>query len=44
MNPNEILIPTILVFGLLVLGLVLTVVEFRQAHKKNADRRKDKET
>ncbi len=44
MNPNDILIPAILVFGLLVLGLVLTVIEFRQTSKKNTDSRKDKKT
>ena len=44
MNPNDILIPAILVFGLLVLGLVLTVIEFRQTNKKNNDSRKDKKT
>jgi hypothetical protein len=44
MNPNDILIPAILVFGLLVLGLVLTVIEFRQTNKKNTDSRKNKKT
>ena len=44
MNPNDILIPAILVFDLLVLGLVLTVIEFRQTNKKNTDSRKNKKT
>lgn len=41
MNPNDILIPAIVVFGLLVVGLVLTVLEFRDLHKKHGNDDKD---
>lgn len=35
MNSDQILIPAIVVFGLLVVGLVLTVLEFHRLHKKS---------
>jgi hypothetical protein len=41
MNETDILYPAIVIFGLLVVGLVLTVVEFSNIEKKN-NREKDK--
>ena len=41
MNETDILYPAIVIFGLLVVGLVLTVVEFSNIEKKN-NRGKDK--
>lgn len=37
MNSDDILIPAMLVFGLLIVGLVLTVLEFNRLHK-NSDK------
>jgi hypothetical protein len=34
MNADQILIPAMLVFGLLIIGLVLTVLEFKRLGKK----------
>jgi hypothetical protein len=33
MNSDQILIPAMLVFGLLIVGLVLTVLEFKRLNK-----------
>jgi hypothetical protein len=41
MNSDQILIPAILVFGLLVVGLVLTVLEFNRLNKKDGNDNKD---
>jgi hypothetical protein len=32
-SPDQILIPAMIVFGLLVVGLILTVLEFNRLHK-----------
>ena len=34
MNSDQILIPAMLVFGLLIVGLVLTVLEFKRLNKE----------
>jgi len=34
-SPDQILIPAMLVFGLLVVGLILTVIEFQRLHKEH---------
>ena len=34
MNFDQILIPAIFVFGLLIIGLVLTVLEFKRLNKE----------
>ncbi|MBT8516975.1 hypothetical protein G6675_09325 [Polynucleobacter paneuropaeus] len=44
MNPDQILIPAMLVFGLLVVGLVLTVIEFNRLNKKHGHEDKDKDS
>jgi hypothetical protein len=41
MNSDQILMPAMLVFGLLVVGLVLTVLEFRHLHRKHTDDHKE---
>ena len=41
MNSDQILIPAMIVFGLLVIGLVLTVLEFRHLHRKHGNNHKD---
>jgi len=41
MNPDQILIPAMFVFGLLVIGLVLTVIEFKRLNKKHEHDAKD---
>jgi hypothetical protein len=33
MNSDQILIPAMIVFGLLIVGLVLTVLEFKRLNK-----------
>jgi hypothetical protein len=35
MNSDQILIPAMLVFGLLIVGLVLTVLEFKRLNKED---------
>jgi len=34
MNSDQVLIPAMLVFGLLIVGLVLTVLEFKRLNKE----------
>lgn len=33
MNPDQLLIPAMLIFGVLIVGLVLTVLEFKKLNK-----------
>jgi len=42
MSSDQILIPAMIVFGLLVVGLVLTVMEFTRLQKKHEHDDKDK--
>jgi hypothetical protein len=39
MNETDILYPAIVIFGLLVIGLVLTVIEFTNLEKKSNSER-----